>query len=83
MISVFMKFTVKLHPAEDGVLLLDIIELCKDGSFILQQINVPSIARNFALLITVPAFQSAFSKHDEMLLHYHRYSIKKLKKFFN
>ena len=82
-ISFLKNFPDKLKPAADGVLLLDVIEHCKDDSFILQQINAPSIAQNFALLITVPAFQSAFSKHDEMLLHYRRYSIKNLKKLCN
>lgn len=69
----------KLDPPADGVLLLDVIEHCENDSSILQQINDPAIAQNFTLLITAPAFQSVFSKHDELLLHYRRYSIKKLK----
>lgn len=71
-------FPDKLKPPADVVLLLDVIEHCKDDASILQQISNPSIAQHFTLLITVPAFQSAFSKHDELLLHYRRYSIKKL-----
>lgn len=79
-ISFLKNFPDKLNPAADVVLLLDVIEHCKDDASVLQQINKPSVAQNFTLLITVPAFKSAFSKHDELLLHYRRYSIKNLKK---
>lgn len=73
-------FPNKLNPAADMVLLLDVIEHCEDDAAILQQINQPSIAQDFTLLITVPAFQSVFSRHDELLLHYRRYSINSLKR---
>jgi hypothetical protein len=76
-INFIQEFPVQMQPSADLILLLDVIEHCKNDATILQDIkNVSS--DNFKLLITVPAFQSLFSKHDELLLHYRRYTVQQL-----
>jgi hypothetical protein len=73
---------VKQLPAQltsppDLILLLDVIEHCENDATILGDIkNI--CTGEFKLVITVPAFQSLFSRHDELLRHYRRYTLKQL-----
>jgi hypothetical protein len=61
------------------VLLMDVIEHIKDDeTFMKGLVKATGNETNTSFLITVPAFQSLFSKHDSLLLHYRRYNIKRL-----
>ena len=64
----------------DLILMLDVLEHCKDDREVLKQtISSPFIISDkLNILITVPAFQSLFSQHDSLLLHYRRYNRKQL-----
>ena len=66
----------------DLVLLLDVIEHIEDDISFLKWVQTFSnqITPSTRFLITVPAFQSLFCKHDVFLGHYRRYTNKMLKK---
>lgn len=64
----------------DIVTLLDVIEhVPNDVDFLNSIISQPYINNDTFFIITVPAYQSLFSRHDELLKHYRRYSLPKLK----
>jgi len=68
-----------LQPKADCILILDVLEHCIDDKTVLQSIlNAGIIDKEVCFLITVPAFQSAFSQHDELLGHYRRYSSRQI-----
>ena len=74
----FAEFELIKKPA-DCVLFLDVLEHCQDDRQVLSAvISSPAIEQDALILITVPAFQKLFSKHDTLLGHYRRYSRKKL-----
>jgi hypothetical protein len=61
------------------ILLMDVIEHIKnDTTFLKDLVNTGDIQTGTSFLITVPAFQSLFSKHDVLLSHYRRYNVKQL-----
>lgn len=61
------------------ILLMDVIEhINNDTSFLKDLVNTGDIQTGTSFLITVPAFQSLFSKHDVLLSHYRRYNVKQL-----
>jgi hypothetical protein len=61
------------------ILLMDVIEhINNDATFLKELVNSPDIQNGTSFLITVPAFQSLFSRHDVLLSHYRRYNIKQL-----
>jgi len=61
------------------VLLMDVIEHIEhDSIFMKELVNATGTKHDARFLITVPAFQSLFSKHDELLFHYRRYNNKRL-----
>jgi len=66
----------------DLILLLDVIEHIEDDISFLKWVQTFSenITEDTLYLITVPAYQSLFCKHDEFLGHYRRYTNKTLKK---
>ena len=66
---------IPLQTSAGTCLLLDVLEHCADDLAVLNdaagsRLTTPG-ARFF---ITVPAFQSLFSKHDKLLQHHRRYS---------
>jgi hypothetical protein len=67
------------QPAINGetvqmVLLLDVIEhIADDIAFLKWMLTFPVINKETQFVITVPAFQSLFSRHDVFLEHYRRY----------
>lgn len=66
-------------PRIDLILLMDVIEHIENDVSFLTDLILPVVQSNDALLfITVPAFQSLFTKHDEFLGHYRRYNNKSL-----
>lgn len=63
----------------DCFLLLDVLEHCEDDKAVINSITRSRFVEDNALfVITVPAFSSLFSKHDELLNHYRRYNRKQL-----
>ncbi len=62
------------------VLMLDVIEHCKNDIEVLQEVvQSPSVSPGALFLITVPAYQSLFSQHDVFLGHHRRYHLGQLK----
>ena len=57
----------------DALLLLDVIEHQKDDLMFLQHLTEQYVKRFGVVLITVPAYNQLFSRHDEFLGHYRRY----------
>jgi hypothetical protein len=66
-------------PAADVILLLDVIEHVENDTALLTSIgdNI-ALAPDAKWIITVPAFQSLFSRHDTILGHYRRYTLARL-----
>ena len=61
------------------ILLMDVVEHIKqDSTFMKGLVKATAKDHNISFLITVPAFQFLFSKHDLLLFHYRRYNIKSL-----
>jgi len=68
----------KFLPA-DCMLFLDVIEHCENDYDVLSKAIAGEFAAdNAVVVITVPAFQSLFSKHDALLGHFRRYRRKQL-----
>lgn len=63
------------------VLLLDVVEHIEDDDvFLSNLIKYNFVNDKTTFLITVPSFQCLYSKHDEYLLHFHRYKNSELVK---
>jgi hypothetical protein len=58
----------------DIILLLDVIEHVPDDNAFLRVLTEENLAKDGMIVVSVPARQSLFSKHDEALGHYRRYS---------
>ncbi len=65
MFDVVFAFDVLEHLNNDACVMNELYRVCKEGSYV---------------IITVPAYQFMWSKHDESLHHKRRYSKKALKK---
>lgn len=66
------------------VTLLDVLEhVPNDVELLNKIINQPYINSETCFIITVPAFQSLFSNHDNLLKHYRRYNLRDLKRTIN
>ncbi len=60
-----------------AVLFLDVLEHCENDKAILSSALKPALVSDDALfLVTVPAYQSLYSQHDDLLKHYRRYNRK-------
>lgn len=68
------------NPAgfHDLILLLDVLEHIEDDLVFLDSLAGNNLVSGGKILITVPAFQSLFSRHDEFLGHYRRYTVQHL-----
>ena len=60
------------------VIMMDVLEHLEDDKKMLDEIMTNATSQNY-FFITVPAFQSLWSNHDEYLCHYRRYTISSLK----
>ncbi len=61
------------------ILMLDVLEHIEDDSDFFINTVIPLLAkRNSSIILTVPAFQFLFSKHDRELKHYRRYNIQQM-----
>jgi hypothetical protein len=61
------------------VVMMDVLEHLEDDKKMLDEIKANATGQNY-FFITVPAFKSLWSAHDEYLCHYRRYTIATLKK---
>lgn len=67
------------HQQPTCILLMDVIEHIKDDSLFMKDlVKATGNEHNATFLITVPAFQALFSKHDQLLFHFRRYNRKML-----
>jgi hypothetical protein len=58
-----------------AILLLDVLEHCENDTAVLSSAAKHALTNNDTLfLVTVPAYQSLYSQHDDLLKHYRRYS---------
>ena len=64
----------------DNILMFDVLEHIEDDADFLKKTVKPMLKNNGKIIMTVPAYQFLFSKHDEELKHYRRYNIKMIKK---
>ena len=63
------------------VLLLDVLEhIEKDAAFLHQLATAPFFQPKTQLLISVPAFNSLFTRHDHFLNHFRRYNLEQLRR---
>jgi hypothetical protein len=62
----------------DLILLLDVIEHVEHDQSFLTHLVGKYIPKKGKVMITVPAFQSIYSRHDAFLGHYRRYHLKQL-----
>jgi len=60
------------------VILMDVLEHLEDDLKMLQEIKAAAVGDNNYFFITVPAFTSLWSGHDDYLGHYRRYKIASL-----
>lgn len=63
----------------DLILLLDVIEHVENDQGFLSAIVDKHILPNGKVMITAPAFQSIYGRHDTILGHYRRYNLNELK----
>ena len=63
----------------DTILMFDVLEHVEDDVDFLENTVFPLLKDNGKVFMTVPAYQSLFSKHDQELKHYRRYNIKMIK----
>jgi SAM-dependent methyltransferase len=73
--------TLRIPPRiEDGlVILMDVLEHLEDDLKMLREIKANAAGTNNRFFITVPAFNSLWSGHDDYLGHYRRYKIPMLR----
>jgi SAM-dependent methyltransferase len=71
---------VPRNAAVSHVLLLDVLEHVSDATALLRQVctELP-VTESTWFIVTVPAFERLFSRHDAFLGHYRRYSRKTLR----
>jgi len=76
-----ISFT-RTPPAErfDVLLLLDVMEHVPDDGAFLRGLTRDNLAEGGAVVISVPAWQPLFSRHDEALRHHRRYSPAQLRR---
>ena len=78
----FYRDFQEIQVSEEGeylILLNDVLEHIEDDlSFLSTVVNHFLRAKTLTFYVTVPAFQYVFSQHDIDLLHYRRYTLKRL-----
>lgn len=60
----------------DMILMFDVLEHVEDDNDFLSNTVLPLLKKNGRIILTVPAYQCLFSKHDKKLKHFRRYNIK-------
>lgn len=67
----------------DTILMFDVLEHIEDDIDFLKKTVYPLLKDNGRIILTVPAYQSLFSKHDMELKHFRRYNVKMMKERCN
>jgi methyltransferase family protein len=71
-------------PKADIILLLDVLEHVPSENTLINEIKqYVTTGPDTKWIITVPAFQSIFSRHDVILGHYRRYNLRQLTRLCN
>lgn len=74
-----LKATGNKLPKADIILLLDVLEHVPEEDILINEIKQHIITgSDTKWIITVPAFQSIFSRHDVILGHYRRYNLRQI-----
>ena len=76
--NVLNNFPIKKF---DLIVMADVLEHIKDDKHIIKKLS-HNLKKDGHILVTVPAFQSLFSKKDIALGHFRRYSMRNLKSVF-
>jgi SAM-dependent methyltransferase len=76
--ATFVRELDGLRSRANLVLLLDVLEHVEQPEALLREIVSERLAPGGHVLITVPAFQALFTRHDHALRHYRRYSQERL-----
>lgn len=79
----FVRDAALIAGSFDVVLFLDVIEHVQDDVALLRHYTDAHAANAARVLVTVPAFQSLFSRHDTALRHFRRYSLPQLREQLN
>jgi len=66
----------------DLILMLDVLEHIEDDLKFLKEVRT-KLNPHAKLILTVPAFNSLFTTHDQILLHYRRYRLFKITSLLN
>lgn len=70
-----ISFTREKPPGRfDLVLMLDVVEHVEDDVAFVRGVVEGCLAEGGAVIVSVPAWQTLFSAHDELLLHHRRYA---------
>ena len=70
-----LDFTKSMpERAHEVVLMLDVIEHVEDDVTFVSRVVETCLDTDGLILVSVPAWQGLFSRHDELLLHHRRYS---------
>lgn len=67
----------------DTILMFDVLEHVLDDASFLNATVMPLLKEDGKIIMTVPAYQTLFSKHDYELKHYRRYNIKMVREACN
>ena len=68
----------------DAIFLMDVLEhIENDVAFVKTLLSNKIVKNETVFFITVPAYQSLFSSHDQLLNHYRRYNCKQLVRIAN
>lgn len=60
----------------DTILMFDVLEHVEDDFEFIEKTVYPLLKDDGRIILTVPAYQSLFSKHDMELKHFRRYNVK-------
>ena len=63
----------------DTILMFDVLEHVSDDAEFLSKTVSPLLKDNGKIILTVPAYQALFSKHDISLKHFRRYNVRMIK----
>ena len=76
----YKKLDIKKY---DTIIMMDVIEHVECDSAFINETVLKLLNDKGRIILTVPAYQSLFSHHDEVLKHYRRYNYKMIKDLAN
>lgn len=81
--SVLNNYSKLKNKKFDTILMFDVLEHVKDDVDFIKNTVFPLLKDNGKIILTVPAYQSLFSKHDMELKHFRRYNVKMISDICN